>query len=229
MRRDQKAVIFDWNGTLIDDARLACDATNAATSVLGVSPATFQTYQEHYSMPLQDMYLKLGCSKEAIEASLDKVFEAFGNYYSEHALKVKLRQGAQETLSDIKACGYRSAVLSNHTVKIISEFFDRFYLHTHLDAILANDCNELSDIMYNANKGQRLKKYVEKHDIRKALVVGDSPEEIEIAHYYGFLGVGISGGFCSEDRIKAAKPDFMIHSLDEMPAVVRKVFEQGLS
>lgn len=227
MSPDKQAVIFDWNGTLLADTKLAVAATNAATRLLGAKPATVQRYQKEYSMPLRQMYVNLGCDEQELNRRLDEVFRVWGEHYGLGVHRLRLRRGARAVLQELKEQEHKTAILSNFTVKNIASQTQRLCVHHYLDEILANGCNELQNIMHKADKGERLKAFVDKHDIRQALVVGDSPEEIEIAHNYGYLGVGITGGFCARSRIRAAKPDFMINSLNELPAIVRRVFRSG--
>lgn len=227
MTPDKQAVIFDWNGTLFADTRLAVAATNRAIGLFGAPPSTVTRYQKEYSMPLKQMYVRLGCDEHEIDRRIDDIFEVWAAHYNERAQKLRLRRGARGVLHMLKENNHRAAILSNAGVEGISEHTRRLRVHHLFDDILANGHHELKDIMHKADKGARLKAFANRHDLRKALVVGDSPEEIEIAHEYGFLGVGIAGGFCCAARIRAAKPDFMINSLTEMPAIVRRVFGRG--
>lgn len=224
VRPDQCAVVFDWNGTLLADTALAVAATNAAFARLGVSPVTVRRYQKEYEMPLNDLYLRLGCKQEQIDNNLTHIFADFGAHYEKNVHKVRLRRGAKNLLKAIKSDGHRAAILSNHTTEMIGTQTERFDIHHYFDALLANRADTIHTIMHKADKGSRLRDYVSRHDIRKAMVVGDSLEEIEIARSYGFVGVGLAGGFTCDTRLRAAKPDFMIRSLTEMPEIVRKVF-----
>jgi len=227
MSPDKQAVIFDWNGTLFADTKCAVAATNAAIPLFGAKPATLQKYQDEYAMPLLDFYIRLGCDRADLEQRMDELFVVWAGHYEANVHKAGLRRGARAVLKELKANNYRAAILSNHTVSSITKQTKRLGVFERFDAVLANGDHEFKDIMHKADKGSRLKAFKETHDLQKALVVGDSPEEIEIAHHYGFLGVGIAGGFCSASRIRAAKPDFMINSLTEMPAIVRRVFGSG--
>ncbi|MDD2324552.1 MAG: HAD hydrolase-like protein [Alphaproteobacteria bacterium] len=224
MKESECAIVFDWNGTLLDDAVHCCEAMNAAIAVIGTSPMTIETYRREYAMPLMSFYERVGCDPQKLAANLTQVFDTFGSMYDATVNQTFLREGAKEVLSFLSAQGHRAAILSNHTVEMIAGQVKRFGIDAHFDAILANKGEEMRDIMHKADKGSRLKAYVEKYGIRRALVVGDSAEEIHIAHHYGFLGVGIEGGFCAAERIRAARPDFMIQSLTELPAIAREVF-----
>ncbi|MGE4350767.1 MAG: HAD family hydrolase [Bdellovibrionales bacterium] len=229
LRADQQAVIFDWNGTLLSDIHRAVEATNAAIALLGVPPSGVRRYQQLYEMPLKKLYLRLGCDERELEARQDEVFSVWGSYYEENGQNLRLRRSAKSVLTQLKERGHRTAILSNHTVKIIAGYVERFGMTALFDKILANACHELTDIMHKADKGSRLKSFVDEHDVRQAIVIGDSAEEIEIAHAYGFVGVGIAGGYYSPERLQKADPDFIIHRLDQLPAIVDRVFSSRAS
>jgi phosphoglycolate phosphatase-like HAD superfamily hydrolase len=54
--------------------------------------------------------------------------------------------------------------------------------------------------------------------------VGDSPQDVEMARSAGVLAIGVLGPFPTEKRLRAARPKFLIRSLEELPDVL-----QGLS
>ena len=47
-------------------------------------------------------------------------------------------------------------------------------------------------------------------------LIGDSTEEPEIAHQLGLKCISITGGYFSTPRLKAAKPDFIVHNLKDV-------------
>lgn len=55
---------------------------------------------------------------------------------------------------------------------------------------------------------------------KEVLVVGDTEEEIEIAKQFGCRSVGLTGGNISAARLKAAKPDFLIHNLNQLKSII---------
>ncbi|HAX92055.1 MAG TPA: hypothetical protein DCY07_07605 [Rhodospirillaceae bacterium] len=223
----QCAVVFDWNGTLLADTQLCLDSANKVIVTFGATPATLSQYRKAYEMPLKHLYQRLGCDEVELAERPQEVFALWSKHYDAHVHKTRLRRGAKGLLNAIKGKGHRAAILSNHTVEIITAQAQRLSVDHFFDDVLANQNHEIHSIMHKADKGSRLKHYVDRHGIRKALVIGDSVEEIEIAHVYGFLGVGLAGGFTSAARLRAAKPDFMINSLTEMPEIVAKAFGRG--
>jgi len=224
MSAKSHAVVFDWNGTLIADTRLCLHATNKTLELFDVAPVSLAAYQDAYVVPLLQMYLRFGCKEQDVFARQSEFFEAFSKHYEAQQNRLRLRKGARQALGTIKERGNQALVLSNYQTGKITQQAERFKILTHLDAVLAHD--DFSKVLYKKGKGEKLKAYLEENEIMRALVVGDTPEEIEIAHAYGYPGVALSDGVCSLARLRAAKPDYLIHSLDEVSEIARHVFER---
>ena len=54
------------------------------------------------------------------------------------------------------------------------------------------------------------------------MIVGDSIEEIHIAHEQDLISVAITGGCVSEERLRAGNPDYLIHSLHELKPILQE-------
>lgn len=54
------------------------------------------------------------------------------------------------------------------------------------------------------------------------MIIGDSPEEVEIGKDVGIKTVAITGGYYSTSRLRKSKPDFLINNLIELIRIVRK-------
>ena len=52
------------------------------------------------------------------------------------------------------------------------------------------------------------------------VIVGDSDEEPAIARQLGLTSIGITDGYITEKRLRAAKPDYIINSLKEIASIV---------
>lgn len=222
----QSAVIFDWNGTILADTKLSLDALNRTLSMLGAKAVTLADYQEAYSVPFVHMYKQFGCDEGELHERQKEIFETFAEHYEKYENRIRLRKGARLVLGAMKDSGRATGILSNYTVKRIKEQAKKFAIAHHFDAVLANE--EATPVFYKKGKGERLKDFVEVREVRRALIVGDTPEEIEIAHAYGYVSVAITDGACSVSRLRAAKPDFLIRSLEEVNEVARHVFERSV-
>ncbi len=58
---------------------------------------------------------------------------------------------------------------------------------------------------------------------KEVVIVGDTLEEIEIAKNFGCYAVAITGGHNSTSRLKAMKPDFLLHNLSELKKIIVKL------
>jgi phosphoglycolate phosphatase len=73
-------------------------------------------------------------------------------------------------------------------------------------------------------KGDKLRHYIKENGLcgGEALIVGDSTEEITIARDQGLVSAAITGGCVSEERLRAEKPDYLIHSLHELKPILEQ-------
>jgi len=50
--------------------------------------------------------------------------------------------------------------------------------------------------------------------------VGDSPEDLEMAKSAGVRAIAVLGPFPTEKRLRAARPEFLLESIRELPEVL---------
>jgi len=60
-------------------------------------------------------------------------------------------------------------------------------------------------------------------DPRACVYVGDAPQDVEMARRAGMRAIGVLGPFPTEKRLRAARPDFLLASLDELPDVLKRL------
>jgi phosphoglycolate phosphatase-like HAD superfamily hydrolase len=53
--------------------------------------------------------------------------------------------------------------------------------------------------------------------------VGDSPEDLEMAKSAGVRAIAVLGPFPTEKRLRAARPDFLLESIRELPDVLKRL------
>ena len=72
-------VIWDWNGTLVDDALLCVNIVNGILSEMNIPNVSFDYYRDNFSFPVRSYYEKIGLPIE--EARYQKVSETFITEY----------------------------------------------------------------------------------------------------------------------------------------------------
>lgn len=194
MTKNIKMVIFDWNGTLIDDVWLSVNSVNAVLEKRMLKPITTEFYKEHFRFPVTEFYQEIGLD---ITKELDRVTREFGEHYIASLDKLKLFRDIIPILEELKKEGIDTGIFSamehdmlNHHVEImrISKYF-RFI--------------EGIEDVYAGGKVHLGKKILEKSGYSKdeILFVGDTCHDYETAQAIGCNAALISRGHNSAEKL----------------------------
>ncbi len=218
-----KLVAFDWNGTLFSDTQACFETDNHVLKVLGGRPVTLKEFRETITIPSIDFYVNHGVDRKFFLETPHKWGELFHPLYEKRVSKCRSRSGARELLSWLGERGIKSIVFSNHSVDGIDSQLKRLKLKGHVSALLAN--TDLNKSNRERNKLQKIKDYVQAGGYKKqeVLIVGDSPEEAEIARELNIKSVLITEGYYSTQRLRAAKPDYLVNNLTELIGIIKSL------
>lgn len=216
-------VVYDWNGTLLDDIDISFECFRITMDMLGAKTPTVEEYIEFYDIPIGNLYVAAGVPREVFVERRDEIYHAFFSNYAERAHKAKIRLHAPDTLLSIQNGGAKQIIVSNDLSEQISHQLDRLNIKPFISEVLAFSNMESRKVP----KGELLQQYMKKEGApaHKTVIVGDVVEEISIARDLGLVSVAITGGYVSEARLRAAGPDHLIHSLAELEPIL---VERGL-
>src|SRR3990167_5908778 len=84
---------------------------------------------------------------------------------------------------------------------------------------------ENCSIFFLSARLERLQKFLGQRSFlpKEIVIIGDSPEEVEVGKHLGIHTIAITGGFCSARRLKDTGPDYLIHNLAEMIEIINKL------
>jgi phosphoglycolate phosphatase len=54
--------------------------------------------------------------------------------------------------------------------------------------------------------------------------VGDAPQDVDMARRAGVLAIGVLGPFPTERRLRAARPEFLLDSIEDLPEVLESLY-----
>ncbi len=145
-------------------------------------------------------------------------------HYEKRAANVRLRKGARKLLEFIKKNEIEAVILSNHTHEGIESQLSRLKIKKYFSDILANN---KETALLSRNKQERLINFLKTKKIKstKVIIIGDSPEEVEIGRKAKITTVAITNGFYSTSRLKKAKPDYLISNLEEVIKIIKNFDE----
>ncbi|MEI6563744.1 MAG: HAD hydrolase-like protein [bacterium] len=190
-----KHIIWDWNGTLLDDAQACVAALNIILKWKKLPSVSHQQYLDIFDFPVRDYYLKLG-----FDFSKDDWDEVSIEYHKAYAItspKAPLRDGTVSVLATLKAHGVGMSVLSACELKILRRMIGErhilpFFEHIYgLSDLYASSKIDLGHALFN-NTGLPKK---------GALLIGDTTHDFEVAQAMGIPCLLMTGGHQSEAKL----------------------------
>ncbi|WP_149181738.1 HAD family hydrolase [Streptomyces sp. TRM49041] len=111
MGKHRTHLVWDWNGTLLDDIGAVIEATNAAFEEIGLEPITLARYRELYCVPVPLFYERL-LGRLPTEEEWAVMDGAFHRHYWARADACGLSDGAAELLAAARELGRTQSLLS---------------------------------------------------------------------------------------------------------------------
>ncbi|MBI2019265.1 HAD family hydrolase [Candidatus Daviesbacteria bacterium] len=217
-----KLVAFDWNGTVFSDTYAVLDSVNQLLKSLELKRITLAKFQKYFDVPVEKAYFEFGISKEVLRKQKYFITHNFHINYEPRAAKVRTRAFARFLLRWLVDNNVKSIIFSNHLDEPIRKQLKRLKIDKYFSAVLAN-LNE-ETVFESRAKEKRLKRYIKDNHLsgNQIIVIGDTVEEVEIGKTVGAVTLGLTHGFCSIARLKAARPDYLISSLKEVINIIKK-------
>ena len=188
-----KLLIWDWNGTILDDTRLCIDIENELLRERGMPEITETWYLKHFTFPVRNYYAEMGYTFET--ESFETVAGAFMERYRARYASCGLRDGVTDVLKAARKRGIRQTLLSVSRQDDLSEQAERLGVASFFPEMLGQD-----DIKC-ASKVDRAKQYMAENGIdpKDALFIGDTDHDVETADAVGAPCVLLAGGHQSKE------------------------------
>ena len=209
MISNKKHIIFDWNGTLIDDTWIFVDILNALLKPRNIGLITIEQYRKKFCFPIKQFYKKLGinCNQQSF-LQLEKDFV---KEYKARMYLPKLFPDTITTLDMLLTKGVTLSILSASNQKILERLLTHYQIKEYFYKIKGVD-------NYGANgkpeNGLDLLKKINcnKKDV---LMVGDTDYDYKIAKILEVDCVLMSGGHQTDERLNRISNN-VIKSLEKL-------------
>jgi len=207
-----EGVLFDWDGTLIDSYHADTSAYLAMFKEMGINWG-LDELEKHYSPNWYEVYRAARLPRKRWEAA-DR---AWRTHYAKH--RPKLITGVRRVLARVASAHYLGLVTSGDRDRVTRQL--REFRLTTLFA--ARVCSGDTQRKKPHPEPLRLALRKMKLDPSACVYVGDAPQDVEMARRAGVRAIGVLGPFPTEKRLRAAKPEFLLDSLEELPDVLKKL------
>lgn len=178
--KDIRHVVFDWNGTLIDDLALAVQSVNHVRSLAGLEPITSNEYRARFRFPIEAFYAAIGFDFQKTPYS--SVVKEYLSVFDAQVKYCSLHSGAEQLLSQLYLRGIGASILSASHRTVLTETIrakglSKYFMHI----------TGLED-GYAVSKLQAALKMSKELDVKphQVLYVGDTDHDAEIAQTLGW-------------------------------------------
>lgn len=208
-----KTVIWDWNGTLLDDLDLSLNSVNILLKERNLPLLTKEKYKDIFTFPVIEYYKAAGFDfdKEPFEVPAKQ----YVRIYRDGVNTVRLFPDVVDTLTYLKEQGYQLIVLSamrDDNLKLmieiagITHFFDGIY------GIKDNYAREKISL------GKQLVNDLNLNP-SECLMVGDTLHDAEVSGHCGFNCILYTRGHVSRQRLETKKIR-IIDRLEELKSIL---------
>jgi len=213
-----RAVLFDWDGTLLDSYHADSQAFLAMFRVMGVSWGLAEL-EQHYSPDWYAVYRAAKIPRERWDEA-DQVWRA---YYEKHPSKLMV--ATRKVLAQLNKRHKLGLVSSGDRDRVSRQLREFRLTRMFRTRVLGGDTEEKKPHPAPLLKALREMEA----EARECVYVGDTPEDVEMARAAGVRAIAVLGPFPTEKRLRAVKPEILLDGLQELPALLRELYGEPRS
>ena len=207
-----RAVVFDWDGTLLDSYHADATAYQEMFRTLGIEWGIAEL-EKHYSPNWHRVYRAAGIPRRRWEEA-DRLWR--GAY--EH-LRPALMPGARRVLQHLARRYVLGLVTSGNGARVRGQLHKFGFAKMFRATVFAEDAR------HKKPHPGALKLALARLRLQpnECVYVGDSPEDMEMARRAGVRAIAVFGPFPNHKRLRAADTDALLETLEELPQILNRM------
>lgn len=218
MRQDAKLIVlFDWNGTLLNDMLVWHKSINKVFEICGVKPIGVAEYFRELGENNGDywpIYYKRGVCMKKEEMSA--IYRA---EYASHMNEIELSPGAVDALQKLEDVGITLGIITMQIPCLFEPLICRLDLRRFFGERIFTDITDKKTILQDIARREGV-------PARNCLYVGDSPSDTTHALNAGATAVAYLNDYIPQDLVLAAGPHHAIAHFNELPPLVEMLLKE---
>ncbi|MBE6584960.1 MAG: HAD family hydrolase [Ruminococcaceae bacterium] len=211
MKKNYTHIIWDFNGTILDDIQLCINCVNVMLKKRSLPTLdSVEAYRRIMRFPVIDYYRDLGFDMKT-EDYYEILAPEWVNLYLEGEESCGMMPGVLETLNAAKSAGITQIVLSATKTDQLKGQLERLGITEYFSEILG------LDNFYAASKTQLAEIWRKAHPEAVVLSVGDTDHDAALADVLGADGFLYLGGHQSAVRLSACGKTLISEIPELMP------------
>jgi phosphoglycolate phosphatase len=214
---EPRAVVFDLDGTLVDSRRDIVGGVEVALRRHGVTPPPSDVIAGFVGDGARLLVARsLGFGHD--DARVEPVLATYLDYYAAHP--VEHTAAMPGALAALAALAMPLAVCTNKPRAVTAGVLAHFGWASRFGVVVAG-----GDVTHNKPHPEPLLRIAEQLGLSAAdlVMVGDGVQDVECGRAAGARTVAVLGGFGSEEKLSAARPDRLIATLFELPGALAEL------
>lgn len=175
----KKYIIFDFNGTLLNDVDLGLKLINDFLSEQGKKKLDMQTYRHVFGFPIRDYYIRAGLDLNA--KKFEDLAIVYNERYMRESLSCKLYSDVYDLLLELHEKGYYLICLSSSEISNLTFQLKYYKIFSFFNKVIGTSNVEGgSKVMLGYN-------FIKENNINpdEVICVGDSLHDVEVANLIG--------------------------------------------
>ena len=203
--KSPKAVLFDWDGTLIDSAEASYRCYVQLFSGYSL-PFDRESYARTYCPDWYRTYEALGLAREHWAEADDRWLRLYAEQPPE------LLPGAREGLERLARIGLPLGLVTSGQRERVTADLDRLGLSNAFATLVCG-----SDLPARKPDPAPLRRALSEIDVAApdSAYIGDSPEDVRMAQAAGAFAVAVPGGYPNRPELVAVGADLFAETLGE--------------
>ena len=205
-------VAFDFDGTLVNSAKVAIDSYNEIAEQHGYGKLTADNLAQLRELSIMERCKALGVPAYKLPAL---IIQAAG-VYRKGVGSIGFFEGMPELLRELKGRGLSSVIVSTNDEENIRAFLEGQSAEASVDEVICS-----SRIF---GKAQLLRKLMKRGRIEphQLVYVGDENRDIVASKQAGVKVIAVRWGFDAESRLLEAEPDAIVTHPAEVADYLRR-------
>ena len=206
-----KAILFDFDGTLVDASKAIIQTFNSVVTRFGLDPWTHNRITTGIGKPLVTLFQEI--RPECRPFQLQEMLKAYEELAGEEDPRaVRLKPNVRLTLASLNE-RVRMGIVTSRRSTGARNILRHFELEQYFSAVIG-----IENVDRPKPDAEPLRMALDLLGVsaEEALMVGDTPDDVRSARNAGVKSAGVTTGHQALSDLLAAEPDFIIHDLSEL-------------
>ena len=215
---ETKVIIFDFDGTLCDTRSNIIIAFRATMEHLGLEMRDEETCGATIGLTLRDGFKSMYLDFD--DAKIDYCVETYRQIFAERRkeLMPDLFPGVKETLEALRKRGHRMTIATSRLTDSLMLFMRHHGIDHYFEYAVGSD-----SVAHHKPHPEPALKTLAALNIApsEAIMVGDMPVDIAMAHNAGIRAIGVDYGNATREELEAAEADWIVDSITKILEIIK--------